>query len=45
VTKLADADGTPSAAPTTTASAPAVEDPVAKTTGNGAAEATENMGG
>ena len=45
VTKVADANGTPSAAPTTTASAPVDYDSVAGTAGNGAAGATERVGG
>jgi ferredoxin-nitrate reductase len=45
VTKLADADGTPSAAPTTTASAPVGDNPATQTPRNGAAEATERIGG
>jgi anaerobic selenocysteine-containing dehydrogenase len=45
VTKVADADGTPSAAPTNTASAPVGDNPLMQTSGSGAAEATERMGG
>jgi hypothetical protein len=43
VTKVAAGDGTPSPAPTTTASAPVVDLPGAATAGGSAAEAVETV--